>query len=106
MQTDQPTLFDRLPLERNTVITGKRHTSREAAAKALQTSGTKRAQIWRLIAQHNGLTADEIQQMTNISPNTINPTIRGLVKDEWLTDSFQVRQTRTGCDAIVWVVQP
>jgi hypothetical protein len=55
---------------------------------------------------NDGLTADEVNEATNISPNTINPTIRGLVLDGWLEDSGKRRVTRSGNDAIVWVAIP
>jgi hypothetical protein len=105
MNTNQPSLFDRLPVNRNTTISGKRHTSRVAAERALPKSGTKRAIIFEFIERFNGLTADELQAMTEISPNTINPTIRGLVIDGWLIDSGETRLTRTQSPAIVWKVQ-
>jgi predicted transcriptional regulator len=53
-----------------------------------------------------GLTADEVNEATGISPNTINPTIRGLVLDGWLEDSGKRRVTRSGNEAIVWVPIP
>lgn len=101
----QPTLFDRPPVNRNTTISGKRHTSRVAAERALPKSGTKRAIIFEYIERFKGLTADELQAMTGISPNTINPTIRGLFLDGWLIDSGETRLTRTESPAIVWKVQ-
>lgn len=102
-----PTLDEvqRPALDRNTVAMGKQATSRAAAARALPRSGTKRAAIWELLKAHQGLTADEINAMTGISPNTINPTINSLAKDGWIADSGQRRLTRAGNEAIVWVVK-
>jgi len=88
------------------VFMGPQETSRKAAERALPRTGTKRHQIWLLMRDNDGLTADEVNEATNISPNTINPTIRGLVLDGWLEDSGKRRVTRSGNDAIVWVAIP
>jgi hypothetical protein len=92
-------------IDRNTTITGKRETSRAAAQMALPSSGTKRRTVYDLIMANmaNGLTADEVQIATDFSPNTINPTIKGLADDGWIHDSGERRPTRTGALAIVWV---
>lgn len=87
---------------RNRVFYGPQETSQKAAARALPRTGTQRHRIWELIKTTDGMTADEINAATNISPNTINPTIRGLVLDGWLEDSGQRRATRAGNEAIVW----
>lgn len=91
---------------RNRVFYGPQETSRKAADRALPKTGTKRHEIWLLIQKHGGLTADEINEITGISPNTINPTIRGLVLDGWLEDCGERRNTRTGNEAIVWQHKP
>ena len=95
----------RPPVDRNTTISGKRETSKAAARMALPSSGTKRRQVYDLIMVNmsNGMTADEIQVSTDFSPNTINPTIKGLADDGWIHDSGERRPTRTGALAIVWV---
>ena len=89
-------------LERNRVFAGRQLTSRQAALRAYPRTGTQRHRIWSLMTSHDGLTADEVNERTGISPNTINPTIRGLVLDGWLEDSGERRMTRAGNDAIVW----
>lgn len=88
------------------VFYGPQETSRKAAARALPRTGTKRHAIWQLIKGHDGLTADQINAVTGISPNTINPTIRGLVLDGWVEDSGRRVMTRAGNEAIVWVAIP
>lgn len=92
-------------VDRNTAIAGKRETSQAAARQALPSSGTKRRQVYDLIMANmsNGMTADEVQISTDFSPNTINPTIKGLADDGWISDSGERRPTRTGALAIVWV---
>ena len=89
-------------LERNRAFFGKQLTSREAALRAYPRTGTQRHRIWSLMTSRDGLTADEVNEQTGISPNTINPTIRGLVIDGWLEDSGERRMTRAGNEAIVW----
>lgn len=93
-------------LDRNTVAVGSRQTSWLAAERAFPKSGTQRARIWELIKEHAGLTADQVNELTGISPNSINPAVNSLAKDGWLLDSGERRPTRSGCDAIVWVVAP
>jgi predicted HTH transcriptional regulator len=90
-------------LTRPRVFMGPQETSRKAAERALPRTGTQRHRIWSLMRENAGLTADEVNEATGISPNTINPTIRGLVLDNWLEDSGQRRVTRSGNEAIVWV---
>ena len=59
-----------------------------------------------MLFRSEGLTADEVNELTGISPNTINPTIRGLVLDGWLQDTGIRRTTRAGNEAIVWMPIP
>lgn len=88
------------------VFMGPQETSRKAAERALPRNGTQRHKVWVLMRDNAGLTADEVNEATGISPNTINPTIRGLVLDGWLQDSGKRRVTRSGNEAIVWVPVP
>lgn len=92
-------------VDRNKVFTNFQATSQAAAQNALPSSGTKRRQVYDLIMVNmsNGMTADEVQVSTDFSPNTINPTIKGLADDGWIVDSGERRPTRTGNMAIVWV---
>ena len=95
-------LEERPPVDSNRAFLGTQLTSREAALRAYPRTGTQRHRIWSLMTSHDGLTADEVNERTGISPNTINPTIRGLVLDGWLEDSGERRMTRAGNEAIVW----
>lgn len=91
-------------LERQTTITGRQDTSREAARTALGRSGTQRVRIYELVRAHaGGLTTDDIQRLTNLPVNSCNPRVNELAADGWLTDSGQRRNTRYGKPAIVWV---
>ena len=89
-------------LARYKVILGRQRTSVDAALRAYPRSGSQRHRIWTLMTSRDGMTADEVNEATGISPNTINPTIRGLVLDGWLKDGGQRRMTRSGNEAIVW----
>ena len=93
-------------LERNRVFYGTQLTSRQAALRAYPRTGSQRHRIWSLMTSQEGLTADEVNELTGISPNTINPTIRGLVLDGWLQDTGIRRTTRAGNEAIVWMPIP
>jgi len=91
-------------VDSNKVFTNRQATSQAAAQMALPSSGTKRRTVYDLIMANlaNGLTADEVQVQTGFSPNSINPTIKGLADDGWIRDSGERRPTRTGALAIVW----
>ena len=100
-QTPKPV---RPKVDSNKVFTNRQATSQAAARLALPSSGTKRRTVYDLIMANlaNGLTADEVQVQTGFSPNSINPTIKGLADDGWIRDSGERRPTRTGALAIVW----
>jgi hypothetical protein len=100
------TLFalPKFDLTRCTVVTGRTENSREAAARALPRSGTQRRRIYELVKQsRGGLTADDVQRITNLPTNSVNPRVHELVKDGWLVDSGTKRDTRWGAPATVWV---
>jgi hypothetical protein len=91
-------------LTRCTVVTGRTENSREAAARSLPRSGTQRRRIYELVKQsRGGLTADDVQRITNLPTNSVNPRVHELVKDGWLIDSGTKRDTRWGAPATVWV---
>lgn len=84
------------------------HTTSLAAAESIRsTLGEKAGQIYGLLMDranvHRGLTADEIEVTTKMRNQTLTARIRGLVLDGLAFDSGQVRPTRTGRDAIVWM---
>lgn len=73
----------------------------------LQTSGLGkkyRKQIFYHIYEHGGKTCDEIEQELSMRHQTASSQIRWLVQNEFLMKSKEKRRTRTGRNAIVWVV--
>jgi hypothetical protein len=94
--------FTQPALARNTVVTGRQRTSRNAAANALPKSGTNRARIFHFIKAHGGATDEEVEIGLNLSGNTVRPCRVSLVKDGYVYDTGTVRQVRSGNDAIVW----
>lgn len=93
-------------VNRNVIIVAKnaQPTSAAAAIKAYPKTGTKRAQVFNAIRLFNGLTDEEIENTLNMAGNTVRPTRVSLVRDELVIDSGQTRPTRSGNEAIVWVV--
>lgn len=98
-----PTL-QRPSIDRNTAITGKRDTSRGAAARVLPSTGTKRRTVYDTIMANmsNGMTCDEVCEATGMLVQSCTSAIHTLAQDGWLTDSGERRPTRTGTLATVW----
>ena len=92
-------------IDRNTVITGKRDTSRGAAARVLPSTGTKRRRVYDAIMANmsNGMTCDEVCVETGMLVQSATSAINTLAHDGWLVDSGMRRPTRTGVLATVWV---
>lgn len=86
-----------------TAIAGRQETSRKAAERIAPKAGSLRAQILDLIRLKDGLTRDEIEELTGIRSNTVNPRLKELADGGWIMDSRLRRKTRSGSDAIVWV---
>ncbi len=102
----QDTLFalPRPDLNRNTTVTGRTETSRVAAVRAFPRSGTQRRRIYDLVkSTPSGLTADDVQRLTQLPTNSVNPRVHELALDGWLVDSGERRMTRYNSPAIVWV---
>lgn len=80
-------------------------TSKAAAARALPTAGTKRAQVYECIKKHSsGLTDDQIHRYSRMPANTARPRRVELVRAGLVKDSKQRRRTTSGDWAVVWVV--
>jgi hypothetical protein len=80
----------------------------EAAAQSIQTSArTLREKILEAFieAGAEGLADHEIVQKTGIQLPTVNPRRGELVKLGHICDSGRVRKTKSGRDAVVWVVR-
>lgn len=74
-----------------------------AAAVAIQPhSKAIRERVFRLI-QH-GLTTDQVEEITGLSHQTASPRVRELAQANRIKDSGERRKTRSGRNAIVWVV--
>lgn len=97
----------RASLERNTVRIGNKHpkTSQIAAQRVLPRTGTKRKELFDLIqgAGARGLCDHEIEQITGWHTNTSRSTRNSLMRDGWIMDSKQRRNTPQGNGAIVWI---
>ena len=100
-----PAKPQRPSIDRNVAFTGKRDTSRGAAARVLPSTGTKRRRVYDAIMANmsNGLTCDEVCVETGMLVQSATSAINTLAHDGWLVDSGMRRPTRTGVLATVWV---
>lgn len=74
----------------------------EAAAKSIKTD-KGRAAVWAALAQHpEGLTDEEIQGLTGLSPSTERPRRIELETGGHVFDSGFRRKTASGRLAVVW----
>jgi hypothetical protein len=91
-------------VDSNTMALSKkaRDTSREAVAKNLGRSGTKRRTIYELIRQNEGLTDDEIEKLTGYTHQSASSSRNSLMNDGFVYASEERRRTRQGQKAIVW----
>ena len=99
---------DRPSIDRNVTRTGPQQTSQDAARKALGRTGSQRRAIYEEIRSRgsDGLTCDEICCILQMLVQSATPAINTLARDGWLKDSGMRRETRSGREAIVWVVIP
>jgi hypothetical protein len=102
---NKPVKPQRPAIDRNVAFTGKRDTSRNAAARVLPSTGTKRRRVYDAIMANmsNGMTCDEVCVETGMLVQSATSAINTLSHDGWLVDSGDRRPTRTGVLAIVWV---
>lgn len=101
-----PTLFDH-PIDRPHTLTRNDHrdTSHQAAAKILGRTGSKRRQVFELIAEYShGLTDEQIQTKLRMNPSTQRPRRVELVDAGLIEDSGHRRTTTSGTKAAVWVL--
>jgi protein involved in temperature-dependent protein secretion len=81
-------------------------TSHDAAVRAEPRAGTHRGIIFDrfcTVASY-GATDEEMQTMTRLNPSTQRPRRIELVKQGWIKDSGRTRATRSGAQAVVWVL--
>lgn len=79
----------------------------KAAADAIEVNaGTLRFQVLKFIEEAGaaGRTDDEIEDLLRMKGSTVRPRRRELEIGGKIRDSGQVRRTRSGRDATVWVV--
>jgi hypothetical protein len=82
-----------------------RDTSRDAARKAVLKAGTRRKEIFDLIAEREfGLTDDEIEVLTGLTHQSASGLRNSLMRDGLLVDSDMRRKNRRGNTSIVWKV--
>ena len=79
-------------------------TSKQAAIDAMETSATKRSQVYRCIRDSCGATDDEVQVSLQMNPSTQRPRRIELMESGLVTDSGQKRKTRGNKLAVVWEV--
>lgn len=82
-------------------------TSREAATAIIPKLGRLEAQVlgYFRAAGVFGLTDDELQQMSDTT-SVLRPRRRSLEQQGLVKDSGDTRLTRSGKNAVVWVITP
>jgi transcription initiation factor IIE alpha subunit len=88
----------------NSVILGKRHTSRLAAIRVYPETGSLRLKIYELLvrAGARGATDQEIESTLSISGNSVRP-LRGSLERQGFIIASGYRENRNGNLCIVWV---
>lgn len=88
------------------VARAARQTSRDAGARAFPRSATNRFRVLESIATGGpvGRTDDEVIVRTGLAHQSVGPRRLELLEGGWIEDSGRKRATRTGAQAIVWVL--
>lgn len=80
-------------------------TSREAAQAFDSSRRSQRQRVYDYIRTHDGATDDELVCALGLELNSIHPRRWQLVRDGIITAHPTMRRvTRSGCNAIVWVL--
>lgn len=80
-------------------------TSKRAAFANLPLKNTQRREILEIHLRHlEGLTDDELSQLTPMRLNSLTTRRSELFQGGWLEDSGLERKTETGISAVVWRV--
>jgi predicted transcriptional regulator len=81
-------------------------TSLAAYEKSRPKFGSNRARVYQYILdkQEYGATDQELQQVLNLSGDTLRPARLSLLKENLIYDSGKTRQNANGNECIVWVV--
>jgi hypothetical protein len=82
-------------------------TSKAAAKVAETTAEAKRGRMLAFyrLAEHRGMTDDEMEQATGFAGNTIRPRRGELIELQAVSETRWKRPTRTGCMATVYVAK-
>lgn len=85
---------------------GAPSTQREAAVAMYPVSGTARRYVLDTIgaARSTGATDEEIEDELHMRHQSASARRNELVSDGWVEDSGRRRQTRSGRDAVVWIL--
>ena len=88
----------------NSVVIGKRRTSRLAAIRVYPETGSLRLKIYELLirAGSRGATDQEIEAILSISGNSVRPLRGSLEKQGFIIDSGTTRENKNGNLCIVW----
>ncbi len=88
---------DRYPAE------GRADTSRAAyESHAPKVRGRKRREVYVAIGKFGGATAEQIEEATGMSGNTVRPRLKELEDGLFIVKTAETRMTRAGRAAIVW----
>lgn len=92
-------------IDRNTVIYGRHHLSRQAADAFFLKSGGWRRKVYDYIHSKgiNGATDQEIQAYFDKSGDTIRPTRKSLQQDGLISDSGRTRKNSAGNECTVYI---
>ena len=113
-RNDQPSLFDeapppdRRPVDADTAPVGRNHpdTAVDAAARALPRTGTRRREVFDLIAARGGMTAEEVGKVLGLPHQSYSAAVSTLARDGWLVDSGRRHLTDAGNPAIIYRAAP
>jgi len=83
-----------------------RDTSTQAAVSVRGKAATLRQQVYEHLHSKGryGATDEEMQDALEMNPSTQRPRRKELETNNQITDSGQRRRTRSGRNAIVWVI--
>ena len=100
---DQGDLFDD---DRPPFVHGST-TSEQAAEEIGKVTGHLRLMVFDLLCEYvRGLTDHQMQEILGMNPSTQRPRRIELVRQGWVIDSGDRRQTPSGRQAVVWKLRP
>jgi hypothetical protein len=88
----------------NSVVMGKRYTSRQAAIRVYPETGSLRLKIYELLVRAGirGATDQEIESVLMINGNSVRPLRGSLAAQGFIIDSGTTRENTNGNLCIVW----